>query len=374
MFQRFFLKLIPVVGLLVGSFMAQQASASQYQHSEAWTQMFPRAVRMEIGGVNRVLIREYENPEVEAPESVGPPLQYVDCKKAKGLPELNKTSYELVFDHNQGAWYRDGVKMSLKDFSAFTEGMRYIWTREFKLLSGTGGHHATFDNGDYALCAGTLHFDDDGLIARLDNGTGHMCAHTINLFHMVTDLQRMGAIAPYCRIMNYKGEMVSPADMLNYEIDPEYANLLLVETPETVIAAYRNRFDRVALVRHSDGVTRLSQIVFEVLTHTNLEINARGGPAGVGDVDEVKLAALIQSRPHPGFYDKVLELRQHAFRISWTMMESHSGGVNPPDNEQEKQAAKLSARERLNRMIDTRPHPELYDAILGTPVMPEYKD
>lgn len=364
--------------LMISGGMNTSLASSDGNSSERWSELFPRVVAMDIGGVSRVLVREIQNPDCAPPESEDNPLNYVVHKKTGNQYRLNESTHELVFSPQEKGWFREGQKMRLKDFSPFREGMRYIWTRGFRLLSSTNGNHAQIDNGDYALCVGTLHFDDSGLICRIDNATGHMCSEMIQVFHMVTDLARMGAIAPYCKIMNYKGQYVSPAELSAYEPNPDMdVKLVTVTTPLEVIDAHKNRFSHSV---EEQGVSILdtqpchAQMVFDVLHHEGLEISANGGRAGIGPRNEELLAKLMSSRPHGELYEMILSIRDHSIAIDLQIACVARGGNAMHESYMSiDEAKKKAAYDRLEDMLNKRPYPKLYDAILGKPEMPAYE-
>lgn len=354
-----------LINVLIGQIGIKSVLASQ---DIGLDDFFPRVIAMKIGGEPRILVREYENPKAPLPNSNIDPLAYLEWKKVNDIYAENQTTYELVFSPKDRAWFRHGKKLSMKDFPFFKEGMRYVWTRDFRLLT-SDGNHASIDNGDYVLCAGTMHFDDDGLISQIDNATGHMCAHPVQLLHMVADLAKMGAISLYTRVSDYQGKLLSPAEVESAGISVVFENLRTVEAPLSIQEAYEKRFNNVAvqqLISDPDQNRKISQIVFEVLEHDYQELFARGGSAGMNP-DYEQLEKLKALRPHQTYYEKIIAIRDHGRRIDWQQIVAQGGGAMPLADEAEKKAA----LEHLLKLINERPHPVLYDEIVGVPVMPE---
>lgn len=294
---------------------------------------FPSNITMKINNEERLLGREinfcdnlHESNNVKISASNYPhPLDYIKFKKSLGLNNQNPVF--LAYNQAGCFWEMEGEKLTPTTINLFSEGMRFLYNTDFKVVTGFGGNHATFLNGNYVFCAGLIKFDENGCICSISNDTGHMQSIKIQLQQMVADLHRIGAISPFIHLTDWQRKKINLEDCLSSPINAEeFEGVKQVSTPEIVSRNYKEVVLDNALVEKDHFSEKpLALKVLEILDHKSQLENLSTVPphlCGNKEASELYLEKtknekklLEENKPHEEIYDQVLEIQSLLTRI-----------------------------------------------------------
>lgn len=373
---------------LASSFLALFCFSTAMATQKTIEEAFPRMVVVDLLGEKRALIKEDPTyvTHVPVPDQIINPLDYKNWKIQNRAVEDNPFSREIIFKPQEGGWFKDEKRMSHRDSSFFQEDMLYVWTADFCLMTAIQSHHHEISHGDYALCAGVMSFDEDGLIVYLDNASGHMGPTNAQLVRMVADLVKMGGISEFAIIRDYEQNLITVAEALELaRQDSDFDGLRHVETPHSIVNGFKLRI-------LTPGLTKTVRKTVPSIVHKFILISAHQKKMDLasgksvdamninGDKDPVLYAKLMDSKPYPEDYDRLAAVYHSArhletligfLRMSMKFMNIKSSELTQDKLLEMTVDSQLShiakAHNDLIEAYKNRPSPELYDFLIGRP-------